>query len=171
MESFWSHNAISALLFNLTMNRIFLSGCYRLIIVSQQMRGTKKWRGVSLRKTLSRFTPAEVDLLHIRKVQLWELKQAQFIIMVLCHSGLKAFVMNNYSEGREHGRIQNKDTALRGQPLKSRCVPWIIHLEKCHTLQTNACQNGSCFPTSAVALWTAAGQSINQSITQMTVFG
>lgn len=151
MESFWSRNAISAYLLNLVINKIFLFGCYLLILVSWQMRWTEKWRGVSFRKTLSSFTPAEVDLLHIRMVQLWELKQAHFIIMELCHSGLKALVMNNYSEGREHGRIQNKDTVWRGRLLKSRCVPWITHLEKCHTLQMNACQNSSCFPTSAVA--------------------
>lgn len=146
------------------MNKIFLSGCYRLIIVSRQMRGTKKWKGTSFKKTLHSFTPAEVDLLHVRIVQLWELKQGHFIIIELCHSGLKALVMNNYSEGREHGRIQNKDTAWRGQPLKSRCVPWIIHLEKCHTPQTNACQNGS-FPR--LQLHTLyCSRSINQPINQ-----
>lgn len=144
------------------MNKIFLSSCYLFILVSRQMRWTEKWRGVSFRKTLRSFTPAEVDLLHIHIVQLRELKQAHFIIMALCHSGLKALVMNNYSEGREHGRIQNKDMAWRGQPLKSRCVPWIIHVEKCHTLQMNACQNSSCFPTSAVAL--SVLQQVNQSI-------
>lgn len=105
-------------------------------------------------------TPAEVNLLLIQMVQLWELKQAHFIIMELCHSGLKALVMNNYCEGREHGRIQNKDTAWRGQLLKSRCMPWIIHLEKSHTLQMKACQNGSCFPHSC------SHKLYNQSIKQ-----
>lgn len=39
--------------------------------------------------------------------------KAHFIIMALCHSGLKALVINNYSTGKEHGRIQNKD-GVRG---------------------------------------------------------
>lgn len=88
--------------------------------------------------------------------------------MELCHSGLKALVMNNYCEGREHGRIQNKDTAWRGQLLKSRCMPWIIHLEKSHTLQMKACQNGSCV---SPQLQSQTVLSINQSIIQKTSFG
>lgn len=59
-------------------------------------------------------TLAEVHLLCIQIVQLCELKQAHFIIMEQCHSGLKVLVMNNYGTRREHGRIQNKEE-WRGQ--------------------------------------------------------
>lgn len=40
--------------------------------------------------------------------------KAHFIIMELCHTGLKALVMNNYSMGKEHGRIQNKKGVMGG---------------------------------------------------------
>lgn len=56
-----------------------------------------------------------MDLLRIQTVQLCKLKQAHFIIMELCHSGLKALVMNNYGTAKEHGRIQNKEGVWRGQ--------------------------------------------------------
>lgn len=68
-----------------------------------------------VRKYVQQHTPAEVDLRRIQIVQLRELKQAHFIIMELCHSGLKALLINNYSVGKEHGRIQNKEGVWRGQ--------------------------------------------------------
>lgn len=43
--------------------------------------------------------------------------KAHFIIIELCHSGLKALVMNNYSMGKEHGRIQNKEGMWEGEAV------------------------------------------------------
>ena len=43
--------------------------------------------------------------------------KAHFIIMELCHTGWKALVMNNYSMGKEPGRIQNKEAVSGGGGL------------------------------------------------------
>lgn len=42
--------------------------------------------------------------------------------MELCHSGLKALVMNNYSMGKEHGRIQNKEGVWDGEAVEKTGV-------------------------------------------------
>lgn len=59
--------------------------------------------------------------LRIQVVWLHELLRAHFIIMELCHAGLKALLMNNYRAGKEHGSIQNKEE-VQAVPLSRKQV-------------------------------------------------
>lgn len=61
--------------------------------------------------------------------------------MELCHSGLKALVMNNYCTGKEHGRIQNKEGVWRGRQLSKTGVCHELYIWRNATiLQMNAFQ-------------------------------
>lgn len=69
--------------------------------------------------------PVEVDSPLAAIVQL---HKALEIIILLCHSGLKAFVMNNYSIGHANCGIQSTEGSVgevggRGKCRQNRCLP------------------------------------------------
>ncbi len=71
--------------------------------------------------------------------------------MELCHSGLKALVMNNYSMGKEHGRIQNKEGVWRGATVEKTGVCHELYIWRNATIpQMNAFQIVLCLLTFAV---------------------
>lgn len=84
--------------------------------------------------------------------------------MELCHRGLKALVMNNYSEASEHGRIQNKNSAWRGAATEKQvCAMNYTSGEMSHTSDERLSERFLFSHICSRTLCTVAGQSINQS--------
>ncbi len=70
--------------------------------------------------------------------------------MELCHSGVKALVMNNYSTGKEHGRIQNKEGVWRGAVGKTGVCHELYIWRNAAILQMNAFEIDLCLFVFAV---------------------